>query len=173
VICVLCVSPSKNKSYKKEKGELFFTRQHKMRYEFVDDVVLSPVAVKGLPEEVWNRAESSRRVGTTCLVLRDDHSQEGVVIDYVTTLTTGWDQSLTAGWDQSLTAGWDQSLTAGWDRSLTAGWVRSLIIYYVTTPYREYDEHHMWIAASEEIQARFTESWWQIRMSHQVMERGN
>jgi hypothetical protein len=112
-----------------------------MRYEFVDDVVLSPVAVKGLPEEAWERAESSRRVGTTCLVLRDDHSQEGVVIDYVTTLTTGWD--------------------------------RSLIIYYVTTPYREYDEHHMWIAASEEIQARFTESWWQIRMSHQVMERGN
>jgi len=124
----------------KRKG-LFFTRQYKMRYEFVDDVVLSPVAVKGLPEEAWERAESSRRVGTTCLVLRDDHSQEGVVIDYVTTLTTGWD--------------------------------RSLIIYYVTTPYREYDEHHMWIAASEEIQSRFTESWWQIRMSHQVMERGN
>ena len=112
-----------------------------MRYEFLDDVVLSPVAVKGLPEEAWERAESSRRVGTTCLVLRDDHSQEGVVMDYVTTLTpTGWD--------------------------------RSLIIYYVTTPYREYDEHHMWIAASEEIQERFTESWWQIRMSHQVMERG-
>jgi len=139
VRCVLCVSPSKNKSYKKEKEQASFF--YKMRYEFVDDVVLSPVAVKGLPEEAWDRAESSRRVGTTCLVLRDDHSQEGVVIDYVTTLTTGWD--------------------------------RSLIIYYVTTPYREYDEHHMWIAASEEIQSRFTESWWQIRMSHQVMEKGN
>ena len=113
-----------------------------MRYEFLEDVVLSPVAVKGLPEEAWERAESSRRMGTTCLVLRDDHSQEGVVMDYVTTLTP-----------------------AGWDRSMT--------IYYVTTPYREYDEHHMWIAASEEIQSRFTESWWQIRMSHQVMERGH
>jgi hypothetical protein len=135
-------SPLQKQKLQKRKGaSLFFTRQHKMRYEFVDDVVLSPVAVKGLPEEAWERAESSRRVGTTCLVLRDDHSQEGVVIDYVTTLTTGWD--------------------------------RSLIIYYVTTPYREYDEHHMWIAASEEIQARFTESWWQIRMSHQVMERGS
>jgi hypothetical protein len=137
---MMCVSPSKNKSYKKEKEQASFF--YKMRYEFVDDVVLSPVAVKGLPEEAWDRAESSRRVGTTCLVLRDDHSQEGVVMDYVTTLTS-----------------------TGWDRFLT--------IYYVTTPYREYDEHHMWIAASEEIQARFTESWWQIRMSHQVMERGN
>jgi hypothetical protein len=135
-------SPLQKQKLQKRKGaSLFFTRQHTMRYEFVDDVVLSPVAVKGLPEEAWERAESSRRVGTTCLVIRDDHSQEGVVIDYVTTLTTGWD--------------------------------RSLIIYYVTTPYREYDEHHMWIAASEEIQARFTESWWQIRMSHQVMERGS
>lgn len=113
-----------------------------MRYEFLEDVVLSPVAVKGLPEEAWERAESSRRVGTTCLVLRDDHSQEGVVIDYVTTL-------------------------------MPTGWDRSIIIYYVTTPYREYDEHHMWIAASETIQARFTESWWQIRMSHQVMEKGH
>ena len=55
-----------------------------MRYEFLEDVVLSPVAVKGLPEEAWERAESSRRVGTTCLVLRDDHSQEGVVMEYVT-----------------------------------------------------------------------------------------
>jgi hypothetical protein len=138
---VVRFSLQKQKLQKRKGASLFFTRQH-MRYEFVDDVVLSPVAVKGLPEEAWERAESSRRVGTTCLVLRDDHSQEGVVIDYVTTLTsTGWD--------------------------------RSLIIYYVTTPYREYDEHHMWIAASEEIQARFTESWWQIRMSHQVMERGN
>jgi len=113
-----------------------------MKYEFLDDVVLSPVAVKGLPEEAWDRAESSRRVGTTCLVLRDDHSQEGVVMDYVTTLTS-------------------------------TGWNRTLVVYYVSTPYREYDEHHMWIAASEEIQERFTESWWQIRMSHQVMERGN
>ena len=130
--------PLQKQTHRKRKEQASF---YKMRYEFVDDVVLSPVAVKGLPEEAWNRAESSRRVGTTCLVLRDDHSQEGVVIDYVTTLTTGWN--------------------------------RSLIIYYVTTPYREYDEHHMWIAASEEIQARFTESWWQIRMSHQVMERGN
>jgi hypothetical protein len=130
--------PLQKQKLQKRKGQASF---YKMRYEFVDDVVLSPVAVKGLPEEAWERAESSRRVGTTCLVLRDDHSQEGVVIDYVTTLTTGWD--------------------------------RSLIIYYVTTPYREYDEHHMWIAASEEIQARFTESWWQIRMSHQVMEKGN
>ena len=113
-----------------------------MHYEFLDDVVLSPVAVKGLPEEAWDRAESSRRVGTTCLVLRDDHSQEGVVMDYVTTRTpTTWD--------------------------------RTLVIYYASTPYREYDEHHMWIAASEEIQQRFTESWWQIRMSHQVMERGH
>ena len=145
-------------SHRKERGNSFFTRQQGMRYEFLDDVVLSPAAVKGLPEEAWDRAESSRRVGTTCLVLRDDHSQEGVVMDYVTTLTS---------------TGWDRSLTAGWDRSLTAKWVRSLIIYYVTTPYREYDEHHMWIAASEEIQSRFTESWWQIRMSHQVMERGN
>ena len=113
-----------------------------MRYEYLDDVVLSPVAVKGLPEEAWERAESSRRVGTACLVLRDDHSQEGVVMDYVTTRTpTTWD--------------------------------RILVIYYASTPDREYDEHHMWIAASEEIQQRFTESWWQIRMSHQVMERGH
>lgn len=117
-----------------------------MRYEFLDNVVLSPVAVKGLPEEAWERAECSRRVGTTCLVLRDDHSQEGVVIDYVTTLT---------------------SLTS------PASWDRKLVIYYVTRPYQEYDEHHMWIAASETIQERFTESWWQLRMSHLLMEHGH
>ena len=124
---------------KKEKSPpLFFD----MRYVYLDNIVLSPAAVKGLPEEAWNRAESSRRVGTTCLVLRDDHSQEGVVMDYVSTLTpTHWD--------------------------------RTLLIYGADSPYREYDEHHMWIAASEDIQERFTESWWQIRMSHIEMERGS
>ena len=113
-----------------------------MRYEYLDTVVLSPVAVKGLPEEAWDSAECSRRVGTTSLVLRDDHSQEGVVIDYVTV------------------------------RVSPSSWERKLVIYFASRDYCEYDEHHMWIAASPIIQERFTESWWQIRMAHQILDRG-
>jgi hypothetical protein len=124
---------------KEQKGETLFGD---MRYVYLENVVLSPVAVKGLPEEAWDSVEGTQAVGTSCLVLRDDHSQEGVVIDYVTV------------------------------RVSSSSWERKLVIYSASREVCEYDENHMWIATWPSVQERFTESWWQIRMAYQVLEHG-